>query len=433
MSRGLLEQLDVYGGDFESALAPIDLDDLLADRTVLEPIRSPESRLHRIPGWALALAAAVVVVVLIGGVAWLSQAADDPVDQPPGPVDLLEDLGSGWSPALGDVSTAGVADVAAGDQGFVGVGEANLAGTVWTSTDGALWTTRTFADLGLEGGSMFSVVKGGPGFVAVGSWSGIATEGVGILDEAEFGVAAVWTSIDGIAWTRVPHAQVFAAEGRNVVMWGVSTGGPGLVAVGAEEGSGGTRAAVWTSSDGLAWSRVSSETSVFDDGAMDHIIAGGPGLIAWGSHVWVSSDGITWERVSTQGDLVKGIADITVGGPGLVAVGGILNPEQDAPASAVWTSADGLGWEKQTGGTGLEGGMESVVDVGPGLFATGSNPTAANDWTSVPQAWISEDGKDWQQLPVEAVDAEILQVVVNNTTILGLTHEGIWVWSPPEP
>ena len=431
MSRGLLEQLEVYGGDFESALPPIDLKTVLLDRTVLEPIPSSERRLLRIPGWAFALVAAIVVVVLIGGVAWLSQSPVDPVGQPPGPVDSLQDLSSGWSPARSDVSTVSVAAVAAGGPGFVAVGEANLVGTVWTSTDGVSWTAQSFADLGLEGGSMYSVVKGGPGFVAVGSWNGVSTEGVGILDEAEYEVAAVWTSIDGIAWTRVPHTPVFAAVGRNVVIWDVTAAGPGLVAVGAEEGVGGIRAAVWTSPDGLAWSRMSPEASAFTDGAMDHIIAGGPGLVAWGSHIWVSDDGITWERASVPDGFHQ--ADITVGGPGLVAVGGTLRPERDAFDTMVWTSADGLSWEGQAGGTGLEGGMESVVDVGPGLFATGSNPSAANDWTPVPQAWISEDGKHWQQLPNVGVDTEIFRVVVSDSALIALTHEGIWVWSPPKP
>ena len=321
--------------------------------------------------------------------------------------------------------------MAVGGPGFVGVGEANLVGTVWTSTDGVSWTARSFADLGLEGGSMFSVVKGGPGFVAVGSWSGTATEGVGILDEAESTAAAVWTSVDGMAWTRVPHVSVFAAEGRNLVIWDVTAAGPGLVAVGAEEWSGGTRAAVWTSPDGLTWSRVSPDASAFTDGAMDHIIAGGPGLVAWGSDLWVSDDGVTWERTSVPDDIST--ADITVGGPGLVAVGGAFTTEMDAVNTAVWTSADGLIWEREAGGTGLEGGMESVVDVGAGLFATGSNPNAANDWTPVPQAWISEDGKNWQQLPDVRVDTEIFRVVVSDSALIALTYEGIWVWTQSKP
>ena len=104
-----------------------------------------------------------------------------------------------------------------------------------------------------------------------------------------------------------------------------------------------------------------------------------------------------------------------------MAVGGAFTAEMDAVNTAVWTSADGLTFEREAGGTGLEGGMESVVDVGPGLFATGSNPTAANDWTPVPQAWVSEDGKHWQQLPDVGIDREIFRVVASDSALIALT------------
>lgn len=42
-------------------------------------------------------------------------------------------------------------------------------------------------------------------------------------------IQVVWTSVDGITWSRVPHnAAVFGAAG----MTSVTAGGPGLVAVG---------------------------------------------------------------------------------------------------------------------------------------------------------------------------------------------------------
>ena len=49
--------------------------------------------------------------------------------------------------------------------------------------------------------------------------------------------AAVWTSPDGITWSRVPHDEtVFGGDGIQH-MTSVTVGGPGLVAVGAD-GSG---------------------------------------------------------------------------------------------------------------------------------------------------------------------------------------------------
>jgi hypothetical protein len=70
---------------------------------------------------------------------------------------------------------------------------------------------------------MASVIAGGPGLVAVGH------ERLGDWD------TAVWTSADGITWSRVPHDEaVFGGEGDQR-MASVIAGGPGLVVVGSDE------------------------------------------------------------------------------------------------------------------------------------------------------------------------------------------------------
>ncbi len=96
---------------------------------------------------------------------------------------------------------------------------------------------------------MSSVTVGGPGLVAVGSDSRYATENLS-------GSAAVWTSVDGSTWSRVTHDEaIFGSGGAR--MLDVTTGGPGVVAVGGEGGFWSwSDAVVWTSIDGLTWSRV---------------------------------------------------------------------------------------------------------------------------------------------------------------------------------
>lgn len=97
---------------------------------------------------------------------------------------------------------------------------------------------------------MFSVTVGGPGLVAVGS------DGSG--DDFD---AAVWTSVDGVTWSRVPPDESVFGRAGIQMMVSVTAGGPGLVAVGSD-GSGDEDAAVWTSVDGLTWSRVPDDESV---------------------------------------------------------------------------------------------------------------------------------------------------------------------------
>jgi hypothetical protein len=72
-------------------------------------------------------------------------------------------------------------------------------------------------------------------------------------------------------------------------MSSVTVGGPGLVAVGAEQTSG--HAVVWTSPDGITWSRVPDDEAVFvgtdrsdpNGQWMNGVTAGGPGLVAVGA------------------------------------------------------------------------------------------------------------------------------------------------------
>ena len=231
---------------------------------------------------------------------------------------------------------------------------------------------------------MSSVTVGGPGLVAVGD-------------------GGVWTSVDGIAWSRVPHdAVVFGGEG-SLEMVSVTAGGPGLVAVGQVEDF----AVVWTSVDGITWSRVPHDEAVFgaaDTQRMNSVTAAGPGLVAvgmadldsdefpWGygrvAAVWTSPDGFSWSRVPHSDAVfdpavafeVAGSAEmtsVTAGGPGLVAVG------EANGFAAVWTSPDGITWSpvfrsERVLQLGNEWAiattrMSSVTAGGPGVVAVGSS------------------------------------------------------------
>lgn len=213
-----------------------------------------------------------------------------------------------------DVASNGSLIVAVGAEGSGSDDGGNaIDGTAWISEDGVSW--RRIADpdgiLGGPGNQVIeAVVAAGRGFVAVGS------------DDDQ---AAVWTSVDGLSWSR---ARVdAAAEGES---WArvrdVVAAGPGFVAVGAvgsPDDYDDAAAAVWTSTDGDMWSRVSHDASVFDEPAEvgdrgwfemlsvdvvgEHIVA--VGMTGVGSSqraIWVSDDGVVWERV-LQGEADWGL------------------------------------------------------------------------------------------------------------------------------
>ena len=129
---------------------------------------------------------------------------------------------------------------------------------------------------------------------------------------------------------------------------------------------------------------------------MNAVTVGGPGLVAVGyaesysnAAVWVSTDGFTWSRIPHDEEVFGGdgnqvIHDVVAGGPGLVAVG-----TDASSGAAVWTSPDGITWTRVPHDPILFGKrdgnrwMGGVVTYGNGLVATGTD------------VWTSSDGLTW--------------------------------------
>jgi hypothetical protein len=400
----LIDQLGAYRGSVESAIAAAEAtrsddapDRLPEDRALFdlvardldqsEPSVGPNASKRRAGVLAAVAAAALVVVgmVVIG-----DRDRDDPVTAP-------TPTGSASSPV---------------QWSRVDHDEAVLGG------DGNQW--------------MSSVTSGGPGLVAVGSVFG-EKGGYSLLEPiSDDEVAAVWTSVDGVTWARVPHDDEVFGGPSDVWMNSVVVGGPGLVAVGrAMSGRNDGDAAVWTSADGATWTRVAHAEDVFGGPGvqeMKAVIAGGPGLVAVGwdglyeehsvrsadAAVWTSVDGITWTRVAHDeqifgGDRGRQMNSVTVGGPGLVAVGNEHFPAEvhNAEVAAVWTSADGIVWKRVAHDDNVFGGdgsqsMYSIVGAGPGLVAVGASqpgddvPAGPSSHAAV---WTSVDGITWSRLP----------------------------------
>jgi hypothetical protein len=279
------------------------------------------------------------------------------------------------------------------------------------------------------------VFMGGPGLIAVGQ--------DGPIDDAD---AAVWYSVDGRAWTRVPHdPDVFGGPGSQY-MSAVTAGGPGFVAVGYDWMSEVDGAAVWTSVDGLVWSRTPHDEAVLGGNGypgMTDIISWKGDLLAVGRRssgedpatagLWTSSDGVAWRRVPHDPEVFEseddlGIASVVAFNSGLVAVGSEgpgVGSGGDGQSAVVWTSSDGLNWERVSGRDpvfqslhlgqgerrfGVDGDwatMSAVAAGGPGLVAVGEDGwcTASGGCRTESAVWTSADGRTWQRQPaVDQVD-----------------------------
>jgi hypothetical protein len=385
-----------------------------APATVAE--ERPEGRRRwMVAGLAVALAgvATVVGLQLASGGDGANRAAGPPdaaprKDAAGGERALEISRVPGTKAALGGAGDQAMWRAAPGGPGLVGVGYETSGGDLdaaaWTSANGADWT-RAPSDPAVLGGpgdqQMATVIAGGPGLVAVGS--------DGPLGDFD---AAVWTSVDGKSWAR-PTADpaIFGGPGDQVINR-VTRGGPGLVAVGYDRAGGDADAAVWTSVAGTVWARATAAPDVFGgprDQRMRSVAIGGPGLVAVGfetSHgdpdaaVWTSPNGTAWTRIGGSRALFGGageqqMATVTAGGPGLVAVG--YDGSGGDLDAAVWTSKSGTRWSRVASDPAVFGGrddqvMNFVTRVGRRLVAVGYSGSEAEHDAAV---WTSRDGVGW--------------------------------------
>ena len=293
-------------------------------------------------------------------VAWNLVDGDAAVVEPvPGPALAWQRVPA--SPALGGPGEQRMEGVTAFGDELLAVGssspELDVDGAAWRSPDGLEWERVEADGLGGPGDQrLLDVVVAGPGLVGVGS---------------DGGSAAVWTSPDGTSWTRVtPDEAVFGGPGDQVAVAVVAGVDGSVVAVGTDGGAGDGDAAAWRSTDG----------------------------------------GSTWVQAAPGPDLggpgAQAMADVTVAGPLLVAVG------QGGAGAAAWTSLDGSAWARVDLG---EGRVEAVAPGGDGVVAVGS--VAGEGGALDGRAWRSEDGRSWVPVPIDdgalaAADQELLDLVL---------------------
>jgi hypothetical protein len=285
-----------------------------------------------------------------------------------------------------------------------------LDAEVWVSADGVAWERvpdPAGAFTGPGNQRMEAVVAGGPGLVAVGFES---RDPVGMNLGAQ---AAIWTSRDGYTWERASldgasvgplgtmlHAAAvgesgLVAVGRDISMYvgapiPENPGPAEFFAVPTEPGDPAKQrsyesAAVWVSSDGVSWERVSPYDPVFGGMPESHpdaySIDGGPIRML---SIWLSTDGYTWSRVD-DGDPVWGEwrgegRDLAVDGGRVVSVG-VLSEDND-----FWDDETRRFAPISRGTFYVE--MSDVLIKGDRLLAVGSAGSASSDFDGA--IWLGE-------------------------------------------
>jgi len=248
----------------------------------------------------------------------------------------------------------------------------------------------------------------------------------------------IFVSDDGVNWVRLAEGDRALTLGA-VLMYAVTEGGPGLVAVGmsCEDNAfpceSGLHATAWASVDGASWTRTSHDPAVFGDpatetsGMMDVTATTTGSLVAVGwlddwtlddsgvedsvltrPATWTSPDGIVWQR-AWLGEGFELTTDVwnnvptqpmhaTVQGPdgGLVAVGAMLDQDGESTA-AVWTSTDGSTWDRIDPTSPVFGQKTTMTDVtwgSDGYVAVGTEDEIT------PAIWTSPDGHSWTRVDI---------------------------------
>ena len=210
-----------------------------------------------------------------------------------------------------------------------------------------------------------AVVAGGPGFVAL-AWEIGSDLGTNTV---------VWTSVDGVAWTRDADAESghFATERVGIA----ATSSSVVITTCCDTSGKFGRPTLWTTTDGLSWAPTTLPTA--DNAGPIHLAATATGylvvsLVADPSGVegmalasWRSSDGRAWQRdevleTNLRGQMA-GIDDVSAAGDGFLiaddsgafftvgADGSVTRIDPPAayvglvggPAGALWLGAPDIG------------------------------------------------------------------------------------------
>jgi hypothetical protein len=279
-----------------------------------------------------------------------------------------------------------------GGESSVGDDYGPSSNDAWSTTDGANWTNESAN--GVVRGYLMQVVQ--------------EPNKVTLIGGAQYGVAShVWQTTDGLNWSEVSaHAQFSPRISKGVAfngqMWIV-----GGIAVDARTVDRDTNE-IWRSSDGLNWSRVTPNGSIFsprDGHAMivynnrlwviggQNNPTGVSGAIEKLNDVWSSADGVTWQQEIAAAAFTarSGHGTFVLNGK-LWVIGGCISAS--ICMNDVWSSNDGVNWVNESGGAAFSprGLLVTTFNNALWIFSSETAAGLAND-----DAWRSTDGVTWTQ------------------------------------
>ena len=337
-----------------------------------------------------------------------TRATDGSASSPtpsPAPTDGSIGAESAWQQVAEYASTGvlSVADVSAWDGGFLAVGHEWTGGfisgpgvaRIWSSSDGRAWTDVDTAALATSDVELVGVLRPAAGGVVI-------LGNVGRQASFEPGGpqlrAAAWRSHDSQSWAEIP----LPFGGQTAQGVAAASGPRGHVAT--------TGQSLWFSSDGENWEHVYEASG---DAPLRQPVAGDEGFVvpvydpdSDAAKVLASGDGRSWIEALPP-----------VGAPaGLLGVASWRGDwlawayPADPPTISILRSSNGLDWsvaldvndltppDGPKAGLGMESGITEVALAGDGgvaIMTLGWNHCCASLPASV-GVWTSNDAQTWQ-------------------------------------
>ena len=290
--------------------------------------------------------------------------------------------------------------------------------TVWTSPDGRSWTAAALSDLDTSAGASPGIASS-TAADAASQWRD-TTVIVGSLTTPSGTRAAAWVS-DGVDRALQAGRDPVPAEDSEMNM--VTAGPLGLFAAGTVDGS----FAMWSSTDGAMWTESPAAAKTIDaspSAQVNSLLAEGGSVYTAGSvrdgtstdaALWSSSDGIAWRQVVNDRPAFSGaggdraIESLAPLQTGVVAVGAQRVGDRYEPVS--WISPDGVSWSAPSSGfaTSAPGQAVDLQDdeiarsVSSYLSPAGSTALIAVGGSAKSQrVWRSTDGIHWDAMALPA-------------------------------
>jgi uncharacterized protein YjdB len=309
---------------------------------------------------------------------------------------------------------------------LIGGIQRGYSNNVWQTTDGGNWSA-------LSANAQFS-----PRATSGVSFAGhLWIIGGTTTEKPEGGVSnEIWRSDSGTEWTRVVPSTIFPPRSGHAVvvfrdqLWVIGGWEDEIVA----GGTGVRLNDVWSSSDGVAWTkheptngtifsrRVGHDALVFQDKLW--VIAGNLQTETDSNEVWSSVDGDTWTQVNQVNAFTARRSQRVVAFNGeMWMIGGATQTAvgADAGTADVWHSADGASWTSES--VSFPPRARHALEVFNGrMYMIGGLST--EDYfrnTNYNDVWSSDDGVLWQQeSPVTPFPARWSPALIHHGTELWL-------------